>query len=219
MGLAAPFPWSHEPHFSKSRWASDLAIAGSSMSADCSSRRRSYQRSASGVDSGCRNSSESVRMRRRIIARVSALPNRCETQADRVASDDEAVGVETIVEVGVLGIPHAPAGQVEIPGQDRPLVRLAGVAVDVPVFAVHVDVADDRVGREHVDALRDVDVVAHVVVQGAGPVRSRPVDQRLQVGVVLALAVLLLDAAVRAVAGVLVRAGCSCRPCRVRRPC
>ncbi len=116
-------------------------------------------------------------------------------QPDRVTGHHETMGVKIVVKVGVWGIPDATAGEIKVPGQERPLVRLPGVAIDVPVLRVHIDVPDHGVGGQQVDALRNVDVVVEVV-DARGSTQGEIVDEGLQVGVVLELAVLFLEAAV-----------------------
>ena len=56
-------------------------------------------------------------------------------------------------------------GQIKIPRQDSPLITSPGIAVNIPVFTVHIDVPDHRVGCQQVDAPRYVDVVIQIVDQ------------------------------------------------------
>ena len=87
-------------------------------------------------------------------------------QSDGIARNHESIGIEPVVEISVLRVPGAALREVEVPRQNSPLVAPPGIPVDIPVFAVHIYVADDRVGRKHVDATWNVDVVVEIIIQG-----------------------------------------------------
>src|SRR5438093_12784746 len=68
---------------------------------------------------------------------------------------------------------------------------------------MHIDVADDRVDGEHVDAARDVNVVEEITGQGrTGQIKA--IDERLEVVVVFKLASLFLHPGGSGVSAILV---------------
>ena len=138
------------------------------------------------------------RTRLGIIKKMGNKPN-------GIAGDHQPVGINVIVEISVLGIPNPALRQIQVPGQNRPLISLPGIAVNVPVLTVHIDVSDHRVGRQHVDGLGNIDVVAHVVFQ-SGSRQIEPVNECLQIIVVFRLTILFLDAGITGVPLVLVQA-------------
>ena len=82
--------------------------------------------------------------------------------------------------------------EVEVPGEECPLVSLPGITVDVPILPVHVDVPDNGRGSHHVDAHRYVDVVEGEIVQ-RGATLGEAIDQVLKVGIILVAPVLLFE--------------------------
>ncbi len=181
-------------------------MSGGSMSADCFVEAPLVEQLVLVGSRRGRRLEVPVRERSDASQNHGAEARVCEklgNQADRSAGRHIAVGVETVVEIGVLGIPEASVRQIQVPRQDGPFTAPARVAIDVPILAVHIDVPDHRIGRQHVHAPGKIDVVVEVPLQRrTGEIQ--PVDERLEVAVVLGLARLLLHPGRRRVSRILV---------------
>ena len=125
-------------------------------------------------------------------------------QPDGIAGDHVAVGINRVVEISVLRVPDTTMREVEVPRQDRPFAAAPGIAVDIPVFHVQIDVPDYRVGGEHVDAPRNVDVVVEVLGKG-GASQVQAIDERLEVVVIFKYASLFFHAGGSGVSGIFVQ--------------
>ena len=99
-------------------------------------------------------------------------------KAHGTACLDIAIGLHKVTEVVELLSPIAPLIEVEVPGEECPLVGLPGITVDVPILPVHVDITDNGRGSHHIDAHRYVDVVEGEIVQ-RGATLSEAIDQVL----------------------------------------
>ena len=95
----------------------------------------------------------------------------------------------------------APPGEVGVPRHLRPLAAALAVAVEVVVLRHVVVVLGQHRRGEVVELARDVDVIENKVLQG-GAAALHAADESAEVGVVLIGAVLLLDSARAAGAGV-----------------
>jgi hypothetical protein len=104
------------------------------------------------------------------------------------------VEVDAVVEVVVSGSPETPLAEIEVPWEERPETGAAGVAVDVVVFGVEVDVAGDGVGGHEVDHFGEVDVVEEEGLAGVGVGQVHADDEGVEVGVAFELTVFLFDA-------------------------
>ena len=124
-------------------------------------------------------------------------------QANAGAADHKSIRVKSIIKIRVLRVPGAPMGEIKIPRQDGPFAALTSIAVDIPVFTVHIDVPDHRVGCEQIDTSRNIDVVIEIIDQSLPP-KIETINERLKIGVVLKPPSLLLHSFSRIVAGIFV---------------